>query len=299
MQDKMQGLLIYNSACLPENQHFAESLISHGRALGLNLSLALSDKLSFGCEGEMFFGGNPSGFFRNGLFLLGENLPKSIDFAINRSRTPLLSRTLEDMGVRVFNTSQVSAVGNDKIAAHMLAARLSIKSVPSVFFSPKSGFYSQFSGKFPLVVKSVSGFGGSEVYLANDERELRKAAEAAGIGAVLVQRFLPNVSDVRVFVLGNEILGAVRRTPKTGFRSNLKLGGGAELCAVTPEMENAVLKIIAELTIDFAGIDFLTDGKELFFNEIEDAAGSRSLWSLKNMDTSLKYIEYISEILYN
>jgi glutathione synthase/RimK-type ligase-like ATP-grasp enzyme len=51
--------------------------------------------------------------------------------------------------------------------------------------------------------------------------ELEKTAQA-----IVIREFIPNDGDVRVFCVGYKVIGAMKRSPKTGeFRSNISLGG--------------------------------------------------------------------------
>ena len=55
-------------------------------------------------------------------------------------------------------------------------------------------------------------------------------------------------------------------------------------------------KIIENLEIDFAGIDFIYDEGRPILNEIEDIVGCRMLYKF-NINAAEKYVNYISEIL--
>ena len=282
-----KGFLIYNPEDLKVNQEFVERLINHSKNYQLDLKLITTDKLQYG--------------YKNGRFYLSESNTEltELDFAVNRSRNVYLTKTMENMGVRVFNNSSVATFGNDKISAHLFVSKLGIKSVDSIFFNKEQN--STDNMPYPVIVKSLSGFGGKQVYKAENKRELKIIIDGIPDKNLLLQRYVQDCSDVRVFVMGGKVIGAVKRTPKEGFRANYKLGGSIELYELTSAMSAAVKIIVENVQIDFAGLDFLVNdrGGELYFNEIEDVVGSRSLCKIEKIDTSLKYIEYISKIMYN
>ena len=82
----------------------------------------------------------------------------------------------------------------------------------------------------------------------------------------MAQEYLPRVSegDKRVFVLGGEVFGAVRRLPQGGdFRANLHAGGiavGTEPDARDREIAAAIAPLLAAEGIIFAGLDVI-DGR--------------------------------------
>jgi glutathione synthase/RimK-type ligase-like ATP-grasp enzyme len=98
--------------------------------------------------------------------------------------------------------------------------------------------------------------------------------------------------------MGNRVLGAVKRTAANGIKANYCKGGSISLYNIDKGLEENVNRLLNTGYYDFAGFDFLPDGKGgYYFNEIEDAVGSRSLCMLAGIDTAEEYIKYISKIL--
>ncbi len=98
-----------------------------------------------------------------------------------------------------------------------------------------------------------------------------KFMEAAGREPILAQEFLPAVAggDKRLFVLGGEPFGAVKRMPQAGeFRANLHAGGvahGAEIDADDRRIAAAVAPLLKAEGILFAGLDVIA-GKLIEIN---------------------------------
>lgn len=122
-----------------------------------------------------------------------------------------------------------------------------------------------------VVLKVLYMMGGDGVIrLSPHEHDFRNRAlkfiEAAGREPVMAQEYLPRVSegDKRVFVLGGDAIGAVRRMPQGGdFRANLHVGGKAvstDLDARDKELAHAVAPLLREEGILFAGLDVI-DGR--------------------------------------
>ena len=104
--------------------------------------------------------------------------------------------------------------------------------------------------------------------------------------------------DVRVYVIGKEIIAAVCRTATSGFKSNYSLGGSVELYTLSEKQKILVNKIIDQFDFGLVGIDFLIgDDGEFIFNEIEDVVGARMLYQCSNINLVGLYLEFIKREL--
>lgn len=144
-----------------------------------------------------------------------------------------------------------------------------------------------------VVVKSVSGHGGTEVFLVeNQEFDPRMLTIESDF---VIQPLVGNKhQDLRVYVLGKEILACVLRTAKEGFKSNFSLGGNVELYQLTEEQEENINRITALFDFGLVGIDFIVaDDGTLLFNEIEDVVGARMLYQCTDINLVKKYLSFI------
>ena len=91
---------------------------------------------------------------------------------------------------------------------------------------------------------------------------------------------------MRVYMLGGEAIAAVRRTSKTDFRSNFKLGGKVASVDIPPDAAEMARRLYDRLKFDFAGVDFIRDGGRWIFNEIEDVVGTRMLYATTALDAA-------------
>ena len=108
-----------------------------------------------------------------------------------------------------------------------------------------------------------------------------------------------NATDVRVFMLGEEVVGAVKRIgAENSFKSNFTLGGTVEKYTLNKQQVADVQKIAKALKSDYIGIDFLLlpDGNWLF-NEIEDPVGARSYFQTTGEDIAIPIMDYINKKL--
>ena len=145
-------------------------------------------------------------------------------------------------------------------------------------------------------MKSVDGHGGKEVYLLNSKQEAEEIAKKSHKKYVY-QKYMKNNGDLRVYVLGNSIIGAVLRHNKQDFRSNYSLGGEVEDYLPNFDVIETSLKIGEILNADFIGVDFLKIGDDFIVNEIEDPVGSRMLLQTNGTDAVSLFIDYIKDKL--
>ena len=214
------------------------------------------------------------------------------DIVISRTRDSDLTSELEDNGATVFNRSSVSRICNDKAYTYSFVKGLGIPILPYSLpgQEPPPGP--------PWVVKSRKGHGGSEVFRANNSKDLDSLLSQLSGRDPLVQTFASDAGkDLRVYVLGGKIIASIMRSSDSDFRANFKLGGKAELIEPSDEIVSMVRKITPELMADFVGIDFVFDHGRPYLNEIEDVVGTRMLYELTDMDPAKMYIDYISRCI--
>ncbi|MGI2326451.1 ATP-grasp domain-containing protein [Planococcus sp. YIM B11945] len=212
---------------------------------------------------------------QEGMLQLSEKLTGSL--VLFRARRPAAARFLEDRGIYMVNRAEVNRVANDKWQTHQLFLLLGVPVIPT---------YRE-AQNFPCIVKSIDGHGGEQVVKIESQDEM------PDFGAnVIFQPVIGHVADVRAYVIGNEIVGAVKRSSADGFKANYSLGASVEKFVVTAAQAKDVLRIARALNCDYVGIDFLLlpDGQHVF-NEIEDPVGARSFYETHD--------ENIAEIVVN
>lgn len=280
----MTGWIVYDIRQYEKNRWFADRL-AQCLSETSEVKLVLVEKLQFGTA-------NGTGFWA----LDGERI-EAPDYAVVRTIFPLLSSALEASGCRVFNSSEVSEICNDKRYTYQCLSGAGIPVLDTVFCDRRF-FDAENAGSFigfPMVLKSASGHGGTEVFLIDDVDALKSAVRELPDDRFLIQKVCPSVGkDVRVYVLGGRILAAALRS-SDNFKSNFSLGGRASKYSMNENEEKLVYQVLNKLPFDpdFVGIDFLVDRDEWYFNEIEDVVGTRMLYECFDMDAAKIYAEYI------
>lgn len=275
----MNAWLIYGEEESIKNQWYIEEYKKAGKKYGVTIELLIAEKIEFGVE-------NGTCFIR----YQKEEIKKPA-FAIVRTIYPLLNLQLESMGIPTFNNSKVAAICNDKARTYQYVSSLHIPMVDTTFCRARELEKILQEDKGGKVIKSVAGHGGAEVFLSSEKERI---AERIHSDFVLQPLVGSRHQDLRVYILGKEILGCILRTAREGFKSNFSLGGEVREYVLTQEQEDIVSRIVSLFEFGLVGIDFIVgDDGTLLFNEIEDVVGARMLYQCKIVNLPEKYIEYI------
>lgn len=289
----MEAWLIYYQENAWYNHKYIEFYIDEGIKLGIVFKLILVEELEFGVENNRLF-----------TKYQGEYV-EAPDFVISRAIYPLLSKHLEIMGIRVFNNSFVADICNDKAKTYQYLSKTGITMIDSSFYPNNLVSYvlKRLEEGKSYIIKAVDGHGGSQVFLynkinqytSNGQSDMQNIISGIGKSDIVVQPVVgQRHQDLRVYVIGNEVIGSVLRTAKEGFKSNFSLGGEVKTYDLSDEEIIIVDKIISLFDFDLVGIDFIIgDNGELIFNEIEDVVGSRMLYKTSNINIVERYLQYI------
>lgn len=278
----MQGWLIYQQAEAERNKAFIEL---YQRAFAMRNSsvlLRMAEHLTYGTD-------------KNSLSLSYEGRAACCpDFVIMRAPLPLLSQQLEWMGCRVFNSSRVSRIANDKLQTLQLAASLGL---PTTATRPATHQTAEALGAelgYPLVMKPRDGHGGRDVLWITSAVDLTEKLSDYRHTTFLLQQPVADLGrDLRVYVLGGKVAAAMLRSCDTDFRSNYCLGGHAEPYRLSSEICDMVCTLTKALPMDYAGIDFMFSHGRAVLNEIEDVVGARMLYSHTELDIADMHADYI------
>jgi len=255
----MNGLIIYQKQDYEKNCDYVKWLKEVAIKKGCHLTLMFLED-----------------FFNNGL-----SPDYNIDFVINRSRSYEVSLIFELNNVRVFNSSNITLLGNNKLAAYKYAHDKGFK-YPGVYLS--------WIGKKHVLSKPNTGHGGYGISMLEDVSSNNWTER-------LQQELINTEGDVRFYIINNKIIHAVLRRPNGKLVSNYSQGGVCEIFKYSEKQEKTVYSFIKDLSIDYAGVDFLVDSEgELIFNEIEDVVGSRMLSYLGINNTTDLYLDHIMVI---
>lgn len=273
----MNGWLIYDEAGAKRNKDYIRLHQQLAREFHMELQFLLDTEVQEGLA-------------------LEKELP---DFCFVRTIRPELSKCLEKKKIKVFNSSFVSEICNDKgKTINYIQEKTSVPVIPTKSFSNHQ-LSQELLEQYPdSVIKAVDGHGGKEVFLTSDSyQEIQIAIQSSDF---IIQPLIQGARrDVRVYVIGEQIMGAVERRAKKGFKSNFSLGGEIGPYTLSTEEKQLVNEICKVFSFGMVGIDFLVDGEgKWYFNEIEDVVGARMYYQCYPETNLLReYFMYVSEQL--
>ncbi|MEO0818443.1 MAG: 30S ribosomal protein S6--L-glutamate ligase [Pseudomonadota bacterium] len=209
-------------------------------------------------------------------------------------------RQFANTGAYCLNSANAIAASRDKLLAHQILAAAKIGMPLTAFAnSPKdTKDLIELTGSAPLVVKLLESTQGRGVVLA----ETKKAAESLvdafrGLDAnFLVQEFIAEAAgaDTRCFVVGNRVVGAMKRQAAAGeFRSNLHRGGTATAVKLTKEERSVARRAARELGLVIAGVDMLQSETGPKVLEVNSSPGLEGIEMATGKDIALQIIEYL------
>ncbi len=200
---------------------------------------------------------------------------------------------LEALGVPVLNPPRAVEAAVDK---YLALARIEAEglTVPPTWVGESAddalAAFERFGGD--VVVKPLFGSEGRGLVRVSDVEIARRTFQTlTRLGAVLyVQRFIRHPgSDLRAFVLGDRVLGAIRRQAKWGdWRTNVAVGGLAVMTELADDVEDLAIRAARAVGARMAGVDLLPDTErdDLLVVEVNAVPGWKALASATGIDVA-------------
>lgn len=220
----------------------------------------------------------------------------SCDFVLFWDKDIALAKSLENKGIKVFNSSSAIELCDDKARTYL--ALDGIVPQPRTIIAPLSFFdvdYAPFLEKCvealgtPFVIKECKGSFGEQVHLCHSVDD---ALAHISSKPFLVQEYVEcNNTDVRIEVVGGRVISAMKRHNPSDFRSNITNGGTATPYSPTELEVDLALKACDALGLDFGGVDILGD----MVCEVNSNAHIINIMNATGIDVAEKIFEHILE----
>ena len=209
-------------------------------------------------------------------------------------------RQFEMQGVFPLNESVAIGRSRDKLRALQLLAREGI-GLPVTAFAHgqrRAEDVIKAVGGTPCVIKLLEGTQGRGVILAETAASAKSIIEAfsATNTNILVQEFIKEAggSDIRVLVVGGEVVASIMRSGKIGdFRANLHRGGKAEAVAISPEEARTAVRSAEVLGLNVAGVDLLRSNRGPVVVEVNSSPGIEGMEQASGIDVAGAMIEFL------
>jgi RimK family alpha-L-glutamate ligase len=204
---------------------------------------------------------------------------------------------LEERGVPVVNSPRAIERTVDKFWTSALLEHCGIPTPETVVCESAEEAFAAFRCLGDVIVKPLFGSMGLGMARVADEdmafRVFRAIEQIRGV--YYLQRTIQHEgADIRVFVLGNQVVGAIERRSH-GWRTNLARGGRATAIHL-PENEAALaVRAAAAVGADYAGVDLLTgrDG-QTYVLEVNGIPGWKGLQEATGLNIAARLVDYLA-----
>ncbi|ASK63061.1 RimK family alpha-L-glutamate ligase [Virgibacillus phasianinus] len=228
------------------------------------------------------------------------------NFVIFTDKDIYLANQLEQMGVRVYNCSDAIRISDDKILTYQ-ALSIHNLPIPKTIIAPKI-FMNNVEVDhatcdkavttlgLPMIVKEAFGSFGEQVYLVHTAQELKEKVAMLQGKPFMFQEFIDSSygKDMRLHVVGDEVVAAMMRTASDDFRANVTAGGTMESYQPTPKENEIAIAATKAIGADFAGVDLLfgADGHPIIC-ELNSNAHIRNMYDCTKINVADYIIDYI------
>jgi RimK family alpha-L-glutamate ligase len=205
---------------------------------------------------------------------------------------------LERRGTLVLNSPRAIERCVDKFYTSALLQEAGLPTPETVVCERPEDAIAAFRGLGDAVVKPLfgsMGLGMVRVTDADTAWRVFRAIEAIR-GVYYLQRTIDHGGvDVRAFVVGGRVVGAIeRRAADGGWRTNISRGGAARPLALPPEWEALAVRAARAVGADYAGVDLLParDGP-VYVLEVNGIPGWEGLQHATAVDVAGTIVDHL------
>lgn len=244
--------------------------------------------------------GDPDLYFRQKQLSTYDAVLPRIGTSITYFGTAVV-RQFEQMNVFCGNSSGGISNSRDKLRSLQILSRHHIGIPKTTFIRDKKDVLPAIDrvGGAPVVIKLIEGTQGIGVLLA----ESIKAAEAiiellqSQKQNILIQKFVAESKgrDIRAFVVGDQVVGAMRRVAQgQEFRSNVHRGGKTEMVELDDHYKETAVRSAQIMGLRIAGVDMLEgkDGPQVM--EINSSPGLEGIETCTQLDIAGAIVDYMA-----
>jgi ribosomal protein S6--L-glutamate ligase len=204
-------------------------------------------------------------------FWLGYREVKDIDLCFFRSfgagsyeqivRRFGLMQHLENTGTLVINSVKALMKARDKYSTITTLANAELR-IPETYVTESAHWAYRESQRFKQIISKPLiwslGFGAMKFEDADLAFNMYKTLETLGL-PIYVQEYLENPRrDIRAFVIGEKVIGAIYRVAVKGnWKANIALGNKPKPLQLSREPEDLAIKAVKTLGLVYGGVDIL------------------------------------------
>lgn len=213
---------------------------------------------------------------------------------------------LEDRGVMVMNSPRCIERSVDKFYTSAILQHAGLATPDTVVCERSDDAMDAFRAMGDVIVKPLFGSMGLGMVRVSDEdsawrvfraleairgvyylqRAVRQGAAGGGTGAV-------EGRDVRAFVVGDRVIGAIERSAP-GWRTNVARGGRARAIELPSDWCAMALRAARAVGAEYAGVDLLpADDGTVYVLEVNGIPGWRGLQQATSIDVAAAIVDHL------
>jgi [lysine-biosynthesis-protein LysW]--L-2-aminoadipate ligase len=208
---------------------------------------------------------------------------------------------LEFLDVPVINKYEVANNCGNKMITSLLLKKHNVPTPKTYFsFSPEAALENLEKVGYPLVIKPIVGSWGRGVIPLKDREtadaiiEVRELSDGALDRIYYLQEMIKRPPrDIRVIVVGDQVISAMYRTSSGGFKTNIALGAEPILCEITKELEDVCMKASKAVGGGILGVDIMEDEKRgLVVHEVNNTVEFKGLSKVSKKNIPKEMIDF-------
>ena len=208
----------------------------------------------------------------------------------------------EGLGAKMINSLYTAIMCGNKLFTHMELSKTGV-AIPKAFcaFSNQSALNILNKNGYPKVIKPVVGSWGRMIALLKDKEAAEAVIEDREHMYPLYQvyyfeEFVKRPPrDIRCIVVGDKVAAAIYRySGDNEWKTNMALGGKAEACKVTNEMENLCLRAAKTMKGEILGVDLMeSDENGLLVHEVNNTTEFKNTVRVTEIDITSLIIDHL------
>ncbi len=208
---------------------------------------------------------------------------------------------LEFLDVSVINKYEVANNCGNKMITSLLLKKHNVPT-PKTYFSYSSEAALENLEKvgYPMVIKPIVGSWGRGVMpLKNRETadaiiEVRELNDGPLDRIYYLQEMVKRPPrDIRVIVVGDQVISAMYRTSSGSFKTNIALGAEPILCEITKELEDICMKASKAVGGGILGVDVMEDEtRGLIVHEVNNTVEFKGLAKVSKKNIPKEMIDF-------
>jgi [lysine-biosynthesis-protein LysW]--L-2-aminoadipate ligase len=176
---------------------------------------------------------------------------------------------LEFLGVPVINSFEVANNCGNKMITSLLLKKYNVPTPKTYFsFSSEAALENLEKIGYPMVIKPVVGSWGRGVMPLKDRDtadaiiEVRELSDGPLDRIYYLQEMVNRPPrDIRVIVVGDQVVAAMYRTSSGSFKTNIAVGAEPVVCEITKELEDVCMRAAKAVGGGILGVDVMEDKK--------------------------------------